>query len=131
LVIIGKMFSGVAFIGSVREAATQRAGVAEVARGAPAAGRTDVECDADDLVSQGLVHPFSVLTEDQSLRVSLVLLVGMGSCAEKTSDCGRSLVGTKGGRKRLLVAPRPKGIVLGSTVGAAPPAPHARITTTA
>ena len=58
------MFSGVAFIGSMRETATQRAGVAEVARGAPAAGRADVERDADNLVSQGLVHPLSMLTED-------------------------------------------------------------------
>jgi hypothetical protein len=112
----------------MREAAAQGARVAEVTGGAPAAGRTDVESDTDDLVAQSLVDPFSVLTEDQSLCTSLVFPIGVGSCAEKAFDCGRRLMGAKGWWKKLLVASSPKGIELGSIVSPTPPTSPAGIT---
>lgn len=94
--------------------------MAKIARGVPIARWTNVECDADNLVAQGLIHPFPVLTGHQTLHISLVILVGMGTCTEKTSDCGRNLVDTKGRWKKLLVASPPKGILLGCIVGTVP-----------
>ena len=52
--------------------------MAEVARGASAARRADVESDAHDLVAQGFVDPSSILTEDQSFHISLVFPIGVG-----------------------------------------------------
>src|SRR5271168_3934197 len=60
--------------------------------GLSAAAGADIEGDANDLVSELFIDPFSVLIDDQSRSRSFVFLVKVWTGAQIASGTGRCLV---------------------------------------